>query len=73
MRSAGRAQRDDGIIAAGIKGAQVLLSHFRRGGALAHHFQGQAAAGLLQGEVHSHIVRRQELGAGFKLLGVDEV
>ena len=73
VTGAGRAQGDDGVVLAGLEGVHVLRAHLQAGFALTHHFEGQAAAGLLEGELHMHAVSVEQAHGGHELLGIDEV
>ena len=72
-RTAACAQGDDVVVVAVHKGADVLTGHILHALALAHHAEGQAAAGLIHGEVHCHVAGGKDLHCGNELLGIDEV
>lgn len=73
MAGTGGTQGDNGIVFASLKGIYVLPGNLEACGPLAHHFQRQAAAGLLEREVNGHAMLVEQLHCCHKLFGIDEV
>ena len=73
VRGAGGAEGDDVVDILPLEGPDILQGHIPGGLGLAHHLQGQAAAGLGHREGHGDIVVGKQPVGGLHLFGIDKI